>query len=145
MRFSQSTHVLINVFVFGDFDVHRKDWLTYSGEFCYNFSISTNLLNWLTFLLGSLCVILIVLLFWIYFFLLSLVFVLQFALHWEILIMLLTQFPNGNWVFRNWLKIDFSSCSQQGAPFHHIAYNKFLCWMGWCSWSFEICFMGGYL
>ena len=38
-----------NVFVFGDFNVHHKDWLTYSGgtdrpgEFCYNFSISNDL------------------------------------------------------------------------------------------------------
>ena len=38
-----------NVFVFGDFDVHHKDWLTYSdgtdrpGELCYNFSISNDL------------------------------------------------------------------------------------------------------
>ena len=38
-----------NVFVFGDFDVHHKDWLTYSsgtvrsGELCYNFCISNNL------------------------------------------------------------------------------------------------------
>ena len=38
-----------NVFVFGDFNVHHKDWLTYSGgtdrpgELCYNFSISNNL------------------------------------------------------------------------------------------------------
>ena len=52
------------------------------------------LLRWLTFLLGSQTVILIVLLFWIYFFLLTLVFVLQWlSLHWEILIMLLSQFP----------------------------------------------------
>ena len=35
-----------NVFVFGDFNIHHKDWLTYSGgtdrpgELCYNFSIS---------------------------------------------------------------------------------------------------------
>ena len=35
-----------NVFVFGDFNVHHKDWLTYSGgtdrsgELCYNCSIS---------------------------------------------------------------------------------------------------------
>ena len=35
-----------NVFVFGDFNHHHKDWLTYSGgtnqpgELCYNFSIS---------------------------------------------------------------------------------------------------------
>ena len=52
------------------------------------------LLRWLTFLLGSQTVILIVLLFWIYFFLLTLAFVLQWlSLHCEILIMLLCQFP----------------------------------------------------
>ena len=38
-----------NVFVFVDFNVHHKDWLTYSGgtdrpgELCYNFSISNDL------------------------------------------------------------------------------------------------------
>ena len=38
-----------NVFVFGDFNVHHKDWLTYSsgtdqpGELCFNFSISNDL------------------------------------------------------------------------------------------------------
>ena len=35
-----------NVFVFGDFNVHRKDWLTCSGityELSYNFSISNDL------------------------------------------------------------------------------------------------------
>ena len=38
-----------NVFIFGDFNVHHKDWLTYSGgtdrsgELCYNLSISNNL------------------------------------------------------------------------------------------------------
>ena len=37
------------VFVFGDFDIHRKDWLTYSGgtdgpdELCYNFSFWNDL------------------------------------------------------------------------------------------------------
>ena len=37
------------VFVFGDFNTHHKDWLTYSsgtdgpGELCYNFSISNDL------------------------------------------------------------------------------------------------------
>ena len=52
------------------------------------------LLRWLTFLLGSQTVILIVLLFWIYLFLLMLVFVLQWlSLHWKILIMLFSQFP----------------------------------------------------
>ena len=61
-----------NVFVFGDFNVHHKDWLIYSGgtdrpgNFCYKFSFSY----------------LIVLLFWISFFLLTLVFLLQWiSLH----------------------------------------------------------------
>ena len=37
-----------NVLVFGDFNVHHKDWLTYSGgtdrpaELCYNFSVANN-------------------------------------------------------------------------------------------------------
>ena len=37
-----------NVFVFGDFNVHHKEWLTYSGgtdwpgELCYNFSFSND-------------------------------------------------------------------------------------------------------
>ena len=37
------------MFVFGDFNVHHKDWITYSGgtdrrgELCYNFSISNDL------------------------------------------------------------------------------------------------------
>ena len=50
MRFSRSTHLLsANVFVFGDFNVHHKDWLTYCGgddrpgELCYDFSISNDL------------------------------------------------------------------------------------------------------
>ena len=39
----------VNVFVFGDFNIHHKDWLTYSGgtgrsgELCYSFSISNDL------------------------------------------------------------------------------------------------------
>ena len=38
-----------NLFVFGDFNIHDKDWLTYSGgadrpdELRYNFSISNDL------------------------------------------------------------------------------------------------------
>ena len=47
-----------NVFVFGDFNVHHKYWLTFGrtdrpGELCYNFLSQTTLLRWLTFLLGS--------------------------------------------------------------------------------------------
>ena len=72
-----------NVFVFGELNVHHKDWLTYSGgtdqpcEFCNNFSISNDLTQMVNFPTWSQTVILIVLLFWIYFFLLTLVFVLQ--------------------------------------------------------------------
>ena len=32
-----------HVFVFGDFNFHHKDWLTYSGELCYNLPISNDL------------------------------------------------------------------------------------------------------
>ena len=70
-----------NVLVFGDFNVHHNDWLTYSGgidqpsELCYNFSISNDLIQ--MFLPGSQTVVLMVLLFWISFFLVMLVFVLQ--------------------------------------------------------------------
>ena len=63
------------VFVLRDFNVHQKDWLTYSGgtdrpgELCYiTFLSQMTLLGWLTFLLQSQTVILIVLLFWISFF-----------------------------------------------------------------------------
>ena len=44
-----------NVFVFGDFNVHHKDWLIYSGgfdrpdELCYNFSISNDLTQMVNF------------------------------------------------------------------------------------------------
>ena len=44
-----------NVFVFGDFNGHHKDWLTYSGgtdqpgELCYNFSISNELTQMVNF------------------------------------------------------------------------------------------------
>ena len=44
-----------NVFVFGDFNVHHKDWLTYSGgtdrpsELCYNLSISNGLTQMVNF------------------------------------------------------------------------------------------------
>ena len=89
-----------NIFVFGDFNVHHKDWLTYScgNDWLVN-SVTIclsqmTLLRWLTFLIRSQTVILIVLLFSIYLFLLRLVFVLEwFSLQLEILLMLLSQFP----------------------------------------------------
>ena len=57
------------VFVFGDLNVHHKDWVTYSGgtdrsgELCYNFLSHMTLLRRITFLFGSQTVILTVLLF----------------------------------------------------------------------------------
>ena len=51
-----SINLSTNVFVFGDFNVHHNDWLTYSGgtdrtgELCYNFSISSNLTQMVNFL-----------------------------------------------------------------------------------------------
>ena len=59
-----------NVFVFLDFIVHHKDWLTYSGgtdrpsEHCYNFSISNDLTQMVNFP-TRIPVILTVLFFWI--------------------------------------------------------------------------------
>ena len=44
-----------NVFVFGDFYIHHKDWLTYSsradrtGELCYNFSITNDITHMVNF------------------------------------------------------------------------------------------------
>ena len=44
------------MFVFGDFNVYHEDWLTYSvgtdrsGELCYNFSISNELIQVVNFL-----------------------------------------------------------------------------------------------
>ena len=46
------------VFFFGDFNVHHKDWLTYSGgtdqpaELCYDFSISNDLTQMVNFPAG---------------------------------------------------------------------------------------------
>ena len=86
-----------NGFVFGDFNIHHKDWLTYSGgtdgsgKLCYNFSISNDLTQMVNF---PTRIPLTVWLFWISFFLLTLVFVPQWlSLHSEILIMFLSQFP----------------------------------------------------
>ena len=44
-----------NVFVFGEFNIHHMDWLTYFGgtdrpdEWCYNFSISNDLIQMFNF------------------------------------------------------------------------------------------------
>ena len=100
IRFSRSTHLY--VFVFGNFNIHHKDWLTSSGgtdwpgELCYTFSISNNLTQMVNFptwipprlWFSQSCS------FGFIFFFLMLVFVLQWLfLHWEILIMFLSQSP----------------------------------------------------
>ena len=60
------------VFVFGDFGVHYKNWLTYTGatnrpgELCYNFSISVDLTQMVNFPTQISDCDLIVLVFWIY-------------------------------------------------------------------------------
>ena len=107
-----------NVFVFGDFNVHHKDWLTYSGgtdrlvNYVIIFLSQMTLSRWLTFLLASQTVILMVLL-CSNFLLLMLQFVLRwFSLHWEILIYVVVS-----------MSIEFTLNSQQDAPFHHIAYD----------------------
>ena len=117
-----------NAFVIGDFNVHHKNWLSYSGgtvrpgELCYNLkpdynsvTISNDLTQMVNFLLGSQTVILTVLLFWISFFLLTLVTLSSFAMAFP---------PLGNSdhdvvsVF-----IYFPSNSQWDALFYHIAYD----------------------
>ena len=50
-----SINLPANVFIFGEFNVHYKNWLTYSGgtdrsgELCYNFSISNDLTQMVNF------------------------------------------------------------------------------------------------
>ena len=50
------TNPSANGFVFGDFNIHQKDWLTYSGgtdgsgKRCYNFSMSNDLIQMVNFL-----------------------------------------------------------------------------------------------
>ena len=120
-----------NVFVFAGFSIHHKDWLTYSGEtdwpgeFCYNFSISNDLTQMVSFPAGipdcdsqspalldlflssdpSICSV-------------------KASLHWEILIMLLS-------LDFHWISIKFT----MGCPFS--LHSSF--------WSFVRCSMGGYL
>ena len=106
------------MFVFGDFSVHHKDWLTYSSgtdrprELCYNFSISNDLTKMVNFPIGvpdcdshspaHLD----------FFHLMLVFFLLWLSLYWEILIILLP-----------YCSIDFPSKLKRDAPFHRIVYD----------------------
>ena len=109
-----------NVFVFGDFNVHHKDWLTYSGgtdrpgELCYNFSISNDLTQMVNFPIripgcDSHSPAL-----------------LDLFLSSDASICSTMAFPpfgNSNHVVVS-VFIDFPTNSQWDAPFHHIAYDN---------------------
>ena len=118
-----------DVFVFGDFNVHHKDWLTYfggtdrPGELYYNFSISsdvTQILNFPTQILGcdpqSLAL-------------------LDFFLSSDARIcstVAVPQLRNSDHVVAS-ISIDFLSNSKQDVLFHRIAYD-YSCadWDGLC-------------
>ena len=45
-----SINTSANVFIFGNFNIHHKNWLAYSaGELCYSFSISNDLTQMVNF------------------------------------------------------------------------------------------------
>ena len=119
-----------NVFVFGDFNVHHKDWLAFSGwtdrsgELSYNFCISNGLtcmINFLTQISGCdsdnpalldffLLTLLVLILKWL-------------SLNWEILLMWLSQFP-----------LTFLQTQKKDGPFLCIAYGYSLAdWDGLCN------------
>ena len=110
-----------DMLVFGDFNVWHKNWLTFSGgndrfsELCYSFSTSNEVTQIVTFLLGSQAMTLTVLLFWFYLFPLVLVF-------WSCCCLSF-----------HWLSIRLTTGF------------LFSCSLGWSSWSFKRCFMGGYI
>ena len=131
----------VNMFVFGDFNVYHKDWLTCSGgtdrpgELCYNFSISNDLTQMVNFLTqiphcGSHSPAL-----------------LDLFLPSDTSICSTMAFPplrNSDCVVVSF-SIDSLSNSKQDTPFHLIFTWQFLCWLGWSLWSFERCSMGRYL
>ena len=111
-----------NVFVFGDFNVHHKDWLTYSvgtdrpGELCFNFSISNDLTQIVNFPTRIPDCALTVLLFWIYLFLSS-----------DTSIFPAMAFPplgNSDHVVVS-VSIDFPINSKQDTLFHRVAYDYY--------------------
>ena len=107
-----------NVFVFGDFNLHHKDWLTYSGGLIdlvnsvIIFLSQIILLRWLTFLLRSLTVT-------------HSPVLLDFFLYSDTSICSKMNFPplgNSDHAVVS-VSADFLVNSKQDAPFHCIAYD----------------------
>ena len=129
-----------NVFVFGDFNIHHKDWLTYSsgtdrsGELCYNFSqISQFISNDLTQMFNFPT--------WIPDCDSHSPALLELLLFCDAVICSTTAFPplgNSDHVVVS-VSIDFPTNSQQNAPFHHIAYD-YSCadWDGLCDYLGDV-------
>ena len=101
----------INVFVFGYFNIHHKDWLIGLVHSVIIFLSQVTLLKWLTFLLGSLTVTPTVLFFWIYFFDASICST-----------MAIPPWRNSDHVVVS-VSIDFPSNSKRDFQFHCIAYD----------------------
>ena len=124
-----SINLFSNVFAFGDFNVHHKDWLTYSGgtgwpgELYYNFSISNDLTQMVNFPTqipdcDSHSPAL-----------------LDLFLSSDTSLCSTMAFPplgNSNHVVVL-VSIDFPSNSPWDAPFHHIVSKLFWCWLRWSS------------
>ena len=124
-----------NIFVFGDFNIHHKDWVTYSGrtdqpgELCYNFSILDGHTQMLNFPIripdcGSPSPGL-----------------LDLFITFDTSIcstMAFSPLRNSNHVVVS-VSIDFRSNSQRDTPFHCIAYDcSFADWNGLCDHLREV-------
>ena len=129
-----------NVFVFGDFNVHHKDWLTYSGgtdrpgELCYNFSISNDLTQMVNFPTripdcdSQSCSFGFIPFFWHeYLFYNGFPSIVKF---WSCCSLSF-----------HWLSNKF----KMGCPVSLHGLWLFSYWLGWSSWSFESCSIGWYL
>ena len=124
MKFSRSTHLLIFLSLEILTSVIRTGLpilveLIDLVNSVIIFLSQMTLLRWLTFLLGSQTIILIVLLFWIYFFLLTLVFDASICSTMAFL-----PLGNSDHVVAS-VSIDFPSNSQRDALFHRVAYDHF--------------------
>ena len=129
-----------DVFAFRDFNIHYKDWLTYSGgtersgELCYNFSISNDLTHMVNFptqipdWYPQSCPFGFLSFFWCQY-----LFYIGFPSIGELWSCCCLSF--------HLIFIKFT----MGCPVSLHSLWLFLCWLGWSLWSFERCSIGGYL